>query len=368
MKDKTIDALAAIFLFIFLAYGAAALDDAIYPKAIVDTAGRTVSIPVPVERIIVLNSDAAEAVVTLGAGDMIVGITEETQDRSSHLPGLKDKQVIGTSQMGGEIDYELIGEIATAGNGEPSDLVVIGFSGVGKDYGAFEVEKKVAPFGIINIGLDFYQPENLSAEMTKLGVILNRDKEASNYLIWKDEKRAEIEKAVVGLSLPGVYLERSPKNGLGDLVTFGNGSGLDDLTKMAGGRNIAEDLEKSAHVTWEWVLSEDPEAIIRTMSPEGTMGWEKGPSEDTLELKKTTNEILERPGAKSISAVKNGQVFIVYSDMLYGMESVAGLAYLAKILHPESDLDPASIYKEYLERLGLEFPEDRIFVYSEDQL
>jgi iron complex transport system substrate-binding protein len=54
--------------------------------------------------------------------------------------------------------------------------------------------------------------------------------------------------------------------------------------------------------------------------------------------------------------------------MLYGMESVAGLAYLAKILHPESDLDPASIYKEYLERLGLEFPEDRIFVYSEDQL
>lgn len=366
MKDKSIEALAAIFLFIFLAYSAAALDDAVYPKTIVDTAGRTVSIPIPVERIIVLNSDAAEAVVTLGAGDMIVGITEEIQDRSSHLPGLKKKQVIGTSQMGGEIDYELIGEIATAGNGDPSNLLVIGFSGVGKDYGATGVEKKVAPFGIINAGLDFYQPENLSGEMTKLGIILGREKEASDYLMWHDEKRAEIENALVGLSLPTVYLERSPKNGLGDLVTFGNGSGLNDLTKMARGRNIARDLDKSAHVTWEWVLSEDPEVIIRTMSPENSLGWDNGPSKDTLELDKTTNEILDRPGAKKIAAAKKGKIFIMYSNMLYGMESVVGLAYLADILHPESDLDPASIYKEYLERLGLEFPDDRLFVYPED--
>ena len=366
MKDRSIEVLAAILIFIFLAHSASALDDVLYPKTIVDTAGRTVSIHIPVERIIVLNSDAAEAVVTLGAGDEIVGITEEILERSSHLPDLKDKQVIGTSQMGGEIDYELIGETATAGNSEPSDLVVVGFSGVGKDYGASEVEKKVAPFGIINVGLDFYQPEILSEEMTKLGIILDCEKEASDYLMWKDEKRAGIEKAVVGLSLTRVYLERSPKDGLGDLVTFGNGSGLNDLTKMARGRNIAGDLEKSVHITWEWVLSEDPEVIIRTMSSEGTLGWEKGPSKDTLELEKTTSEILERPGAKSIAAAKKGQVFIVYSDMLYGMENVVGLAYLAKILHPQADLNPESIYKEYLERLGLEFPDDRLFVYPED--
>ena len=55
-----------------------------------------------------LNSDAAEAVVTLGAGDKIVGITRAIQERSSHLPGLEDKQVIGSSPMGGDADYELI--------------------------------------------------------------------------------------------------------------------------------------------------------------------------------------------------------------------------------------------------------------------
>jgi iron complex transport system substrate-binding protein len=367
MKDKSIKVLTAVLLFlIFLACSAAAQDEGAYPKTIVDSAGRTISIPLPVERIIVLNSDAAEAAVTLGAGNRIVGITEEILGRSSHLPDLRDKQVIGTSQMGGEIDYELIGEIATAGSSEPSDLLVIGFSGAGKDYGAAEVEKKLAPFGIINAGLDFYQPENLSREMTVLGIILDREEEASDYLKWREEKMQSVEGAVSGLSLPSVYLERSPKNGLGDLITFGNGSGLNDLAQTAGGRNIAGNLAKSAHVAWEWVLSEDPDVIVRTMSSEGSLGWESGPSQDALLLQKTVREILERPGANSISAAKNGDIFIVYSDMLYGMESVAGLAYLAKALHPEADLDPDIIYREYFERLGLGFPENRTFVYRED--
>ena len=46
------------------------------------------------------------------------------------------------------------------------------------------------------------------------------------------------------------------------------------------------------------------------------------------------------------------------------MESVAGLAYLARILHPGADLDPEGIFREYLERLGLEVPADRVLVYG----
>jgi len=367
MKEKSIEALATILtLLIFLSFSAAASDEGANPKTIVDSAGQTVSISRPVERIIVLNSDAAEAVVTLGAGDRILGITEEILERSSHLPALRDKQIVGTGQMGGEIDYELIGEIAAAGERDPGDLLVVGFSGLGKSWGAIEVSKKLAAFGIVNAGLDFYQPENLSREMTALGILLDREEEASDYLMWRDEKMEAIEEAVSGLSLPSVYLERSPKNGLGDLVTFGKGSGLNDLVRTAGGRNLAGELEKSAHVSWEWVLSQDPDVVIRTMSSEGSLGWESGPSQDTLLLDETVREILERPGASGISAAKDGAVFIVYSDMLYGMESVAGLAFLAKILHPQANLDPEIIYREYFGRLGLDFPSERIFFYQED--
>jgi len=50
MKDRSIKVLAAILLFfIFPAHSAIALDDDAYPKTIVDSAGRVVSIPVPVE-------------------------------------------------------------------------------------------------------------------------------------------------------------------------------------------------------------------------------------------------------------------------------------------------------------------------------
>ncbi len=138
------------------------MNDGAYPKTIVDSAERMITIPAPISRIIVLNSDAAEAVVTLGAGGEIVGITDEVLERSSHLPGLMGKQVIGTSQMGGEIDYELIGEIASAKGADPSDLLVIGFSEVGTGYGAAEAEKKLTPFGIRNVGLEDHVQRRIS--------------------------------------------------------------------------------------------------------------------------------------------------------------------------------------------------------------
>jgi len=280
MKQNHIGLLVyLVIVFILISQGASALEGNAYPKSVVDSANRSVLIPLPIERIIVLNSDAAEAVVTLGAGDKIVAITEATLKRSSHLPGLENKQVIGSSQMGGDADYELIAEIAAQGDNS-SDLLVVGFSGLGKDYGAQAVEERLAPFGIVNVGLDFYQPDNLSREMMVLGEILEKEEQARSYLDWREEKIQMIENAVSGLSSPTVYVERSPKKGLGDLITYGNGSGMQELVRLARGMNIAGELEKSAHVEWEWVLIEDPEVIIRTMSSEGALGWENEPGPD----------------------------------------------------------------------------------------
>jgi iron complex transport system substrate-binding protein len=51
--------------------------------------------------------------------------------------------------------------------------------------------------------------------------------------------------------------------------------------------------------------------------------------------------------------------------MLYGPGSVAGTAFMAKLLHPDVDLDPAGVYKEYLDLLGIKYPEGRTFVFPE---
>lgn len=95
------------------------------------------------------------------------------------------------------------------------------------------------------------------------------------------------------------------------------------------------------------------------------MGWSSGPSQEPVKLESVINEILARPGSSSISAVKSGRVYIIDWDVLNGLDQVVGITYLAELLHPDADLDPVSTHREYLERLGLEYPEGRTFVYPE---
>jgi len=62
-------------------------------------------------------------------------------------------------------------------------------------------------------------------------------------------------------------------------------------------------------------------------------------------------------------AIAGNNVSVIYWDMMFGMDSVVGQTYLAKLIHPDADLHPEEVYREYLQFLGIDFPEDRIFVY-----
>ncbi|KAF5437826.1 ABC-type Fe3+-hydroxamate transport system, substrate-binding protein, partial [Candidatus Methanophagaceae archaeon] len=53
-----------------------------YPRQISDSANRTVTIYKPITGIVVLNSDAGEAVKILGAGDKVVGIIDTVQEKT----------------------------------------------------------------------------------------------------------------------------------------------------------------------------------------------------------------------------------------------------------------------------------------------
>ena len=103
--------------------------------------------------------------------------------------------------------------------------------------------------------------------------------------------------------------------------------------------------------------------MIISLQSTDNIGWEKTPSSDSVKLEKVRNEILSRPGASAISAVKNDRVYVVSGSQFYGLDSIVGIAYFAKLFHPDVDLDPEQIYREYLERMGVEYPEGRILIY-----
>ena len=265
-------------------------------------------------------------------------------------------------------DYEMIGEIAKGGEENITpDILVIGYSYPDKPYGIFGVEKGLAPFKDIRaVALEFIKPENMTREIETLGKILSKEAEAQDYINWYNEKRASVEQAVAGLNKPKVYAEWSST---ADLSTLGAGSGFDQVLSVANGYNIAKKLgDAYPKVGWEWVVTQNPEVILKRQtqsSDQKQIGWQSGPSQDTVKLQAAQNELLARSGASGISAVKADRVYVMDWDVLNGLDQVVGITYLAKLLHPEVDLDPVSVHKEYLQLLGLEYPEGRTFVYPE---
>jgi len=309
----------------------------------------------------VLSTDHAEAVKMLGDKDKIVGISDNLREKTEYFPELKNKQGVGKWN---EVNFEMIGEIARQGDTIVPDIIVLAYTYPDKPYGASNVAKGLKPFGNITVvGLDFYKPENLTQDVRLLGKILNRNDEAQKYLDWLNASRKKISDAIKGKGIPKVYFESSNKGGLGALSTYGPGSGINDMIKRSGGFNIAKDLkEMYPKVTWEWVITQNPTAIVRIQSSD-KFGWEAPVSQDTVTLEGIRNEIMSRAGGEKMPAIASSNVHVIYWDMMFGMDSVVGQTYLAQILHPDADLHPEDVYREYLQFLGLKFPEGRIFVY-----
>jgi iron complex transport system substrate-binding protein len=140
-RNKHLIALALSFIFLLaVSVIDASSEESESPLAITDSAGRVVTLPGPAQGIIVLNTDAAEAVSALGASDLIVGLA---------------------------------------------------YVYPGKPNGVEAVSQNLKPFsGIISLGLDFYKEENLSRELRLLGSILGREEQKNRTFVYPaiDEK------------------------------------------------------------------------------------------------------------------------------------------------------------------------------------
>jgi iron complex transport system substrate-binding protein len=114
----------------------------------------------------------------------------------------------------------------------------------------------------------------------------------------------------------------------------------------------------------EWILKENPNVIIKSLAPgSGNAGWNS--SEQAAEILKSYIE--GRPGWSNLDAVKNNRTHLISTEIAWGPDGIVGDAYYAKWLHPELDIDPEKIYKEYLEQfMGLDYPEGVVLGYPEN--
>lgn len=108
------------------------------------------------------------------------------------------------------------------------------------------------------------------------------------------------------------------------IFTPGATNWLTEISKLAGGRNVFEDMPQSSVKTdWEEIVQRNPDVICVIW-----VGVQKE--------KVNPKVILKRPGAEHLAAIKNNQLYILEEPLFCrpSPKLLIGLHKIASILHP----------------------------------
>jgi len=294
------------------------------PVTITQTDGKDVTLTCMPKRIIAANSDAAEMLIALGAADSIVGVTETTKNVSYIMEKIPQAQSIGDWQTP-NIERML---------SLKPDVVISYASSKPKNL------DQITAANITIIYLDCYRLPKLASDARALGTLTGHESTAEGYAGLVENTTATVMRGVAPVpreQLPEVYFE-----GYSDFTAAGTGSGSDELLVMAGGKNIAANLSGSSpKVSAEWVVAQKPEYVMKVVSVK-----ESRPYPELVRVMKN------RIGWDTIPAVQQDHVNLFNSGIEYGPKSYIGLAYTAKVLHPDlfRNVDPGKMLDDYAGR------------------
>ena len=240
-----------------------------YFKSIDDT-GNDVRLPHCPKRIVSLAPSMTEILFAVGAGDQLVGVSDLCNYPAS---------VEGLSRVAG---INLRTEQILALRPE----LVLAHAGL---HGS-----QLEELRRLGLRVAAYSPENWRSVLRVIQITgeMTGHKKKATYIINNMEIRRKSLAKSTGSKRPRVFVEI----GNTPLMTAGPKTFLHELIQFAGGENIAG----SANGSWvvfpaELVLARDPQIILLT--------WNN------------VDEVMNRPGWKNISAVKNGRLFQIEPDI-----------------------------------------------------
>ena len=325
---------------------------------VVDSRGEAVTVKKPVKRIIPLADHYADAIRVLGAENDVVGVGSGIAKEEVLLPVMSKLPVIGGSIWGAPgPDIEAILAL------DPELIITYG------KYPKPELlEDKLIGTGIVVVRLELKDPKVIVEDVKKLGYIFDKRERSEEFIDWYEGYMDTFRDRTEALSedgKPRVYIEMYPRPDRWKYKTWGKGSSADQDCMIAGGINIAGDLEGHPMVDAEWVIEQNPEMIVGIVTSIIPSGYGV---DDTTGVEATRLYALNIPELQNIDAVKDEQIYLIASDVRCGIQKVIGIAYMARIFHPElfGDLDPQAIHQEYLaefQRIDYDITEHGVFVY-----
>jgi len=289
---------------------------------IYDSTGNRVELDHPATRIIALNTQAAEMLIIIGAGDHIVGVADSVKNHKEIMDKIPYVPSVGS---GTTPDIEKILTLHP-------DLIITYASLKPKNFDSLVGSK-------VNIvALDCYKLESLSDDAKALGILTGNPDGAARYILFNERYQTLIQSRLANLSS-----DEQPR-------VLGEGGDYSPMVRVSGGGQAIAALHainvygNNSVPEWpvvspEWILEQDPDIVIKTIDLDV----------NNASLKDTYHAFITRPGYSRLKAVQSIRVFIYDRDLVSGTGSVIGLVYLAKAFYPDrfSDIEPATVLDEY---------------------
>lgn len=265
---------------------------------IIDSYDRKVVIEEKPQRIISLGPNITETIFALGQGDKLAGRTDycDYPAEVSNIPS-----------VGSIMDPSLESII------ELNPDLILSSAHVGK-----EVINALEKSGLTIAAL--YADKNLEGAYTiisETGRLLGAEEEASRIVNDMKDLIQDIQNRIDGLEKPDVYYVVDFGE-WGDFTAGGN-TFIHQLITLAGGNNVAEDIQGWSY-SIEKIIEDNPDILICSKYFD------------------TKERLVQTSGYEELPAIKNGNVHEIDNNKLdrQGPRNASAVLDLAKIFHPEA--------------------------------
>lgn len=268
-----------------------------FPLKVTDFMGREVTIDKAPKRIVSLSPSTTELIYALGAGKKVVGVTDYDD---------YPEEVKSVAKVGG-----FKGPNMEAIAAQKPDIIFASTLS-GKDQ--MDALQKT---GIPVLVLEAKDINQIYDSIKIIGQITGNEKKGDEVIQTMKDKIKQISDKVKDLPKVNTFFVVDTNGNF----TAGKGTFIDELINLAGGKNVADDVNGWAQYSMEQLLQKNPDTIIT--SPHAS----------------NSNNIKDMQGYKDTKAAKDGKIFIISNDDIINRASnriVLGLEEIAKDLHPEA--------------------------------
>jgi len=331
---------------------------------VTDLAGRTISVKLPVKRLVISEGRYIPLLALLRPDDPVAGVvgmmtplswTHPDLERQlfERFPNARDIPLFG-GRNEDSISVEKIIDLAP-------DLAIFGLNDHGPGTKNAELIDQLTAAGTKIVFIDFRADplNNTLPSINLLGQLLGAQERASEYGAFYQDRFDVIRDRVAATDTrPTVFLQAHPGRfeccwGMADGM-------LGPFVGIAGGLNIADAVAPgpTAQHTAEFLLTENPDVWIGTAS--GTYNeFIEGADPVALGVgmtRQTASESLTRylsaPEFAALDAVRTGRAHSIWHNFYNSPFNIVALEAFATWIHPElfADTDPGNTMKEIYDR------------------